>query len=472
MKNNKTRNNLIYSITYKLVITIQPLIIAPYISRVLGTEGLGTYTFSFAIVGYFVMLTMLGVDNFGNRSISQVRDNRKKLSLTFINIYSLQLIAGTISVSTYAFFIIFYEHNIVFMLQIFLLISSMFDITWFFFGLEQFKLTVLRNIIIKIISLVAILVFVNEEADLWVYVTIMSSGALISQLSLWLFVKNHIDFVKPSVKEVQKIIKPNLTLFIPVVAISLYRQMNKIMLGIASTMTQVALFESAARINQLPIGLLTAFSTVMLPKMSNMAIQRSKDEVKKFIGKSMTGVMFFAFAAAFGLAAIAEDFVPLFLGNEFKMSGTLIIYTTPSLIMMAWANVIRTQYLIPYEKDRIYIISILSAAILNIIFNLFALSRWGAVGAAWGVVLSEAVVAIYQSWALRKELNIKSYLANSIIFFVSGFLMYISVQFFANLVGFEGWVMIGTKVLTGVIVYFGIVGLWFVVVKKAHKVIF
>jgi len=446
--------------------TIQPLIIAPYISRILGAEGLGKYTFSFAIVGYFVMFTMLGVNNFGNRSVSQVRDNREKLSSTFINIYTLQLIAGAISVSAYVFFIILYDNDIVFILQVFLIISSMFDITWFFFGLEQFKLTVLRNTIIKTVSIIAILLFVNEETDLWIYVIIMSGGALLSQLLLWLFVKNHINFVKPSVKEMKKMIKPNLTLFIPVVAISLYRQMNKIMLGIASTMTQVALFENAARINQLPLGLLTSVSAVMLPKMSNMVIQGSEDEVKKFIGKSMTGVMLFAFATAFGLAAIAEDFAPLFFGKEFKMSGTLIVYTSPSIIIMAWANVIRTQYLIPYERDRIYIISILSAAILNITFNIFALSRWGAVGAAWGVVLAEAIVAIYQSWAVRKELNIKRYLKDSMIFFISGVLMYMSVRFFVSLFSLEGWIMIGVKVLTGAIVYFGIVGFWFVGLKK------
>jgi len=455
MKKNKTRTNLIMSIFSKLLIMLQPLIIAPYISRVLGANGLGMYSFSFVIANYFVIFTMLGINNFGNRKIAQVRDNKLELSKTFINIYTMQLLTGVIASLVYVIVLVFNRENSIFIWQALFVVSGIFDITWFFWGVENFKITIIRNTIIKITTLFLIFKFVNNEFDLWIYVAIMAGSSLLSQLFLWPFIKKHLILVKPDFKDVRKMIKPNLILFLPVVAISLYKQLSKLLLGILSTMPQLALFENAARINLLPFGILNAFSNVMLPKMSNMAVKDNFEETKKIIRKSMFVVMGFAFATAFGFAAIGRDFAPLFFGIEFSDSGLLIVILTPSIVFLSWANIIRTQYLIPFEKDKIFITSIILAAVINVVFNIFTLSWLGAIGAAISSMLAEAVVAIYQTVKVRRDLEISLYLKDSSIFMIAGILMYLSVMFFKNFINENSWFFLISKMLIGSIVYAG-----------------
>lgn len=465
---SKTKLNLIYNMTYQLLIMIQPLIIAPYISRVLGSEQLGIYSYTFSIANYFVLFAMLGLNNFGNRSISRVRDDIERLSSTFTNIYMLQLITGTIAVIAYIFLIIFSDNKLIFLLQLFYVLSATFDITWFFFGMEQFKLTVLRNSIIKILTLVCVIAFVKNTEDLWLYTLIMSLGSLLSQLSLWPFVKKHISFCKPAFKEVKDIIRPNLIMFIPVISISLYKQMDKIMLGNFSSMREVGVYENATKLNSVPLAFVVAFSTVMLPKMSNIVAQGDIKLVKEYIAKSTQGVMFFSCAAAFGLAAIAQDFAPLFFGEEFEKTGSLIVYLTPTIIIIAWANIIRTQYLIPYMKDKVYIYSIITGAALNIIFNIIAIPRFGAAGAALGTVIAELSVASYQIWAVRNELDIVPYMKGSLIYIISGFLMYLGVITFSFHASFNAWIMIVLEVIIGATIYLSLIAIYLTRIRKVN----
>src|SRR5699024_10108554 len=118
-------------------------------------------------------------------------------------------------------------------------ISAIFDISWFYFGIEKFKTTVIRNVIVKLLNLALIFVFVREQGDLNIYCLIMAGCILVSQLLLWLPLKNYVRFTRPQLKEIVHHVKPMLVLFIPAVAISLYKYMDKIMLGLLSDTAQV-----------------------------------------------------------------------------------------------------------------------------------------------------------------------------------------------------------------------------------------
>ena len=185
------KKNFLYNVFYQILTMLLPLFTAPYIARVIGAEGVGIYSYSSSIANYFVLLAMLGLVNYGNRSIAQVRDNKELLSQTFFNIYALQVITSLIMIVGYVFYINTFvtENIVIFYIQLFLIIATILDINWFFFGLEQFKLTVTRNTIIKLLTVVCIFIFVKDSNDLWIYTVIMAGGTLLSQLMLWFFIK-------------------------------------------------------------------------------------------------------------------------------------------------------------------------------------------------------------------------------------------------------------------------------------------
>ena len=151
------KKNFIYNLSYQILIMILPLITTPYISRIIGPERNGIQSYTYSIVNYFVLFAMLGVNNHGNRSIAMVRNDKEKLKRTFMSIYSVQFIMSAIMIALYSIYIIFIakENKIIFIIQAIYIISALLDINWFFFGIEQFKLTVIRNTIVKLTSVLS-----------------------------------------------------------------------------------------------------------------------------------------------------------------------------------------------------------------------------------------------------------------------------------------------------------------------------
>lgn len=429
------KKNIIYNITYQILILFLPLVTTPYISRVIGAEGVGIYSYTYSIANYFILFAMLGLGNYGNRSIAAVRDDKIKLSETFFNIYGLQLVTTTTMVILYLVYTIFFvsDNLEIAYIQLLFIISTMFDINWLFFGLEQFKLTVVRNTIIKILTVLSIFIFVKDLNDLGIYTLIMALGTLLSQMMLWSFMKRYIIWIKPTFKGIRSHLKPNLILFVPVLAISIYKIMDKIMLGTLTSTMQVGYYENSEKIINIPTSIISALGVVMLPRMTNLIATGDSESFKKYIEISLKFVMFIAIGSTVGLIAISPNFIPLFLGDEFTNCIMVVSLLSITLLFISWANVIRTQCLIPRKKDSIYIKSTLLGAGVNVIANLIFIPRYGAVGAAIGTIFAEASVALYQTFKVRKEMDISKYFVNSCVYIIPAICMYLCIIALRNI---------------------------------------
>lgn len=449
------KKNFIYNLIYQLLILLCPLLTTPYLSRVVGANGVGIYSYIYSIVYYFMLVTLLGVNNYGNRTIAKVRDDNNKLSKSFCEIYSMQMIIGVGMFCLYLFSInyIFDEklRFISFLSSLFIL-SSILDINWLFFGLEEFKKTIIRNSIVKILSVALVFLFVKSENDIWKYMLIMSGSTCISQLVLWFFIKGKIKIVKVSFKDVMKHLKPNIVLFIPVIAVSLYKMMDKVMLGIITNMDEVGFYENAEKIINIPLVVITALGTVMLPRISNMIEKGNSTKMKEYINKSILFIGFISLAMTFGLAGISENFAPWFFGSDFKKTGFLIVLLSSTIPFIGFANVIRTQYLIPNEKDKIYIKSVIYGAIINFIANIVFIPYLKSIGACIGTISAEIMVMIYQTISIRKELPIKIYFRNIVPFLFKSIVMFVIISIF-NYINFNTIIRLLIQIIVGGAVY-------------------
>ena len=426
---NQIKKNFIYNVFYQILIIILPLITIPYVSRVLGSEGVGIYSYTYSIVYYFMLISMLGINNYGNRTIAKARDDKEKLSKAFISIYSIQLFMSILMIMLYIIYILIFDNKylLVASIQIIYIISAMFDINWFFFGLEKFKLTVVRSTLVKILSLIGIFVFIKTKNDVWLYALILSLSTLVSNILLIPFLLKEINIIKISFKDIKKHIKPILILFIPVIAVSLYRIMDKIMLGLLSNINEVGYYEQADKMVTVPLGIITALGTVMLPRISNLVAKGENKRVLEYIKKSVNFMMFLAFPMCFGMIAVSNDFIPIFLGEDFIKTGYLVNYISFIIIFTSFANIIRTQYLIPKEKDKIYTLSVIGGAVTNLIINFILIPKYQSIGAAIGTIAAELYVMVYQVYKVRKELPIKDYLKDILPLFIKALIMFIII---------------------------------------------
>lgn len=454
------QKNFLYNVAYQILVILLPLITAPYISRTLGATAVGIYSYTNSVAYYFLMIAMLGISNHGNRSVAAIRDNKSKLNKVFSSIYTLQLFTYSIAVILYVIYIISFvnDNKIVAIIQLLYVISGLFDISWLFFGVEKFRITVGRNAIIKICTVLCMFIFVHTPDDLWKYTLIMSGGTFLSQAYLWMFVGKEVTFVKVSVKDIMRNVRPVLILFIPVISYSIYKVLGKVMLGNMSNYEQVGYFQSAEKIINIPMGVITALGTVMLPRMSNLIAKGDSEKTNQYIRVSFKFVTLIGSAIAFGLIGVTDVLTPVFFGIDFLPTAPIISLLSLTVFAMAWANVIRTQYLIPYGLDRVYLLSTIIGAVFNMSINALLIPKFHAIGASIGTIVAEFGVMIVQMIAIRKKLPVWQYYKSVTPTIVIGIIMAVVVRIIGNNMGVGIFTLI-VQILVGGCVYLALLGL-------------
>ncbi|MFC9744216.1 polysaccharide biosynthesis C-terminal domain-containing protein, partial [Streptomyces noursei] len=268
-------------------------------------------------------------------------------------------------------------------------------------------------------------------------------------------------------------LKPLVVLFIPVISISIYKMMSKVMLGQFSTVTQVGYYANAEKLVNLPNNIITALGTVMLPRISYLVANRDNDTTNRYTTISLTFISCIAPLMAFGIAGIAPELTVAFYGNEFIGSGSILKILSFTVIAAALATVIRTQFLIPNEKDKLYIIAVGTGAVLNFVFNLITIPKYGAFGAAIGTVLAEITVAIIQLVGSWGKILYKEYFINTICYSVIGTVMYICLRLISGKIN-NLILTIGVQVVLGMCIY-GVLSVIYIMIrskKNARELLF
>lgn len=467
---NTIKKSFVYNAIYQLLAIIIPLVTTPYLSRVLGETGVGNYSFHYSIAGFFVLFIMLGLNNYGNREIAKSRDEQDALREKFWGIYSFQIIMGLIvSVIYVGYIFVFSENRMLSLIMGLYVASAIFDVNWCMFGLEQFKLTTIRNIIIKLLSTVLIFIFVKTEQDVELYSIIMVGSIFLSQLSVWPYILRKIKIKKVSASMIFSHFKPNLALFLTTFAVSIYKIMDKIMLGAISGKEEVGFYESAEKIICVPIAFVSALGTVMLPRMSNLYKNGQDEKVYEIFKTSMVFSALISTILSFGIMCVSRPFVPIFYGDGFDTCRWLYLFLLPSGLFVAFANVIRTQFLIPKNYDKPYIISAFMGAITNLLFNAIFIPIFGAIGAAIGTLVAEMVVCIYQIIAAsRRGLKFKPIFRRIYPAYVSGIIMFL-VTYGVSYILSEGVISLVCLVGIGAVVYIIIFGMIMLIDKSTRK---
>ncbi len=433
---NRTVSNLFYTVGYQIFSIIVPLITSPYIARVLGAELTGTYAYTYSVAQYFIIFAALGINLYGSRSIAKVSHNAEQRSKLFCSILTLHIFFALLSLVVYivVFCIPQSGYRSLFLVQTAFIVGELLNITWYFSGVERFKVLTLRTTLIKVATTICIFTMVKGKDDFITYAVILAVGSLLGYLVIWGMLKNEVHFSAPSFQSVRSHLKPMLVLFIPVLAISVFTIMDKIMLGTISTMDQLSFYDHAGKMIDIPKGIIRATGVVMMPRTANLLGQNKEEKSKWLFRITLILVMLTGCGFAFGLASIGPMLAAVYWGEEFRDAGLLISLLSPALLFSIWGNVIRTQHLIPRGMDKDYVLSIVLSAIINFGMNMLLIPRLGSAGACIGTLAAELVLVVYQTIVVWNRLPIKEILRKVFPFFLFGFLMMVAVYGYCRIV--------------------------------------
>ncbi len=393
---------------------------------------------------------------YAQREIAYVQDTIKDRSKIFWEIIFFRAI--TMTVSIIIFFCTFVNGNndyktyyLIFSLE---LISNCFDITWFFQGLEDFKKTVTRNIIVKLISILLIFMLVKTSNDLNMYILIYVISNLIGNLSLWFYLPKNIQKIKMKDLNIIRHLKPTIWLFIPQISMQIYTVMDKTMLGIIiQNKAEVGYYEQAQKIVKLCLTIVTSLGTVMVPRMANTFIKGEKDKMNEYMLKSFKFVYFISIPTFIGVNLIAKQFVPIFFGDGYEKVSALINVISPIIIIIGLSNIIGMQYLLPAKKQKEFTISVTVGAIINFMLNIFCIRRSGAIGASIATVIAELTITIIQLYFIKEDFKILEFIKIAKNNSIAGVGMIIPV-ILVKIIPMNEYFSILLQIVIGVVIYF------------------
>ena len=426
------------------------MITAPYISRVLGSSGVGQYGFTFSIASYFVLIGSLGFNYYAQREIARLQENRREQSVLFWEIFYARLIS--ISLVTVCYFIIIccgvfgtYE-TLMWILSIHIF-STVFDITFLFQGNDDFFIIAVRNIIIRCIGIALIFIFVRDKDDVWVFILCQCIVTVIANLSLWINIGQYVDVIPLKQLNLRKHVVPVLKLFIPSLAMSIYTMLDRTLIGVlipgemeviyndgTKVIAKIAdvengYYEQSEKIVKMAMTLFTALSTVMISRNSNEIAKGKIEEFKHNIYSTIQFVLFLGAPIMFGLAAISFNLTPWFFGPGYDKVPYLITLFSPIIIIIGLSNILGRQYLIPLQRDNLFTLAICVGAVSNLLLNIILIPKFYSYGAAIASVSAEICVTSTMFIFAKTDISLISVLKNTIKYLISGILMFVVVYY-------------------------------------------
>ena len=451
MKNLK--KNFVYSLCYQVLIIIAPLITTPYISRVLGADNIGIYSYSESILTYFKMFASLGLGTFGQRELSYYRDDINKRTNIFWETKFLEFLTSTIVIVVYIIFSAYQKNSAVFFMLIFGLLAGMVDITWFFYGMEEVGKTVGRNFVFKLIGIAYIFIFVKDTNGLLLYAFGNMFFMFLGNASLWLFMPKYIKL--PNFKNIHPMrnIKTSTALFLPTIASQIFMSLDKTMLGaIADNSFENGYYEQATKVVRLTFTIINAFSVVMIPRIGYYFSNNKKDLMEEYTYKSYKFVWMISIPLCLGLIGVANNLVPWFFGASYEPVVGLLYILSFLIIFLGLNTISGVQYLVPTKRENVYTGIILASVLSNVVLNAFLIGRFYSAGAAVASVAAEGIGTLLYFYYLRKELKIGKIISSSVKYWISGIVMFVIISIISNYLKAN---IINTAILVvvGMIVY-------------------
>ena len=391
------KKNFLYSSILTTAGYIFPLITFPYVSRVLGVTNIGICNFVDSIINYFVLFSMLGIQNTGIREIARKRGDRTGLSKAFYSIIGLNLILVIIVATTLVVSIQvvpqFAEHKALMYIGLAKLLFASSMIDWFYRGLENFRYITIRNIVIRCFFVVAVFVFIREKDDYVIYFALAAITEGLNALVNCIHARKYLTFVLKDIHPL-KYLKSCLTLGSYSLLTSMYTSFNVVFLGFVTNTTEVGLYATATKLHKIIIGFLLAFTAVMLPRMSNLLAEGKTQEFREKISKSFSVLIYFSFPLIVISSVFASEIIDIISGSGYEKAAIPLTIIMPLVFIIGFEQILVVQILIALKKDRVILVNAIIGAIVGVMVNLLIVKSMGCVGSSLAWLLSEVSVMI------------------------------------------------------------------------------
>ena len=408
MKNNQIRS-IKYNFVMNLILTASnflfPLITFPYVSRVLQVEANGILAYVTSIVSYFSLVASLGIPTYGIRAAATVRDDKRKLSkvvqeLLIINIVlvGFVLIIYFIMLFTFPSMLVYRE---LFYINAIGIVLNVLGVNWFFQAIEQYDYITVRSIIFLILSIVLKFIFLHQPIDYIIYGLILVFSSAGSNILNFKRLFQYITLKKQDKYEFVPHFKPILILFAQSLVISIYTNLDLIMLGSIKDSYEVGLYTAATKLKLILLSIVNSLGNVLLPRMSYYAKRNMKEQFERITAQALNFTLFISFPLAVFFTLNAKESLFLLAGEQYLGAVLSMQFLTIAVIPIGITGILGIQVLTPLEKEKYLLISVIVGAVIDLLLNFTLISSYGSSGAAFATMIAEFAVLLVQIYYTR-----------------------------------------------------------------------
>lgn len=404
------KKNILYSSLLTVSNFLVPLLIYPYISRVLGATNIGLWNFIDSIINYFILFSMMGINTIGIREIAKTKGNEFQLSKTFSSLLMLNIISTVIvlTVLLLAVWLVpeLQKHREMMYIGTLKLIFNCLLIEWFYKGIENFKFITQRTIIVKTIYIVLVFIYVRnkDDYDIFYFLTVLTTvfNALIN-----IYYSRKLIHITLKDLSIYPYLRSFFILGIYALLTSMYTSFNVAYLGFVAGETEVGYYSTAVKLYTVLISLFTAFTGVMMPRMSSLIAEGNFDSFKRLTNKSVDALLTFVMPIIVLVMSFTPQIISIISGPGYEAAITPMRIIVPLLLIIGYEQIIIVQILTPLKQDKAILINSALGGLVGITMNLLLVSDLHSIGSAIVWVLAEITVLCSGQYFVTKFIGAK-----------------------------------------------------------------
>ncbi len=403
------KKNILYSGFLTTGLYLSQIVTYPYITRTLGAANLGHCNFVQSYVQFFLLFSALGISTLGVREIAKLNGKRSAISKRFSQLFLLNTITTIIALVVYisiSFFIPkFASYHKLLFIGAFNIIFSLFNIEWFFRGIENFKYITLRILLVRLVYIALVFLLVKSENDYVIYYVLGVGSVIVNSTINWVYSKKFVTLHLQSIKDILRYLKPNTIIGIQMLLLSYNSTINPVLLGMLCNDMEVGFFTTASKLTVIILLFYNAYTLALMPRISALMGNDGRNNAISLVEKSYK----LLYMAALPLVIIIEIYTPeivlLIAGRGYEGAILPMRIALPIIIIGGISQITINQVLIPNNYERITLITACVGVIVCIVLNLVLVPVLSSVASAIAWIITEIIITVISLMYVRKYLN-------------------------------------------------------------------
>ncbi|HWA33718.1 MAG TPA: flippase [Cyclobacteriaceae bacterium] len=384
---------------------LAPLIIMPYLIRVIGTEKFGVVSLIQAVTNYFIIIVDYGFSISAVKEISVGRNdplrlqtlfNRTLFTKLFLCIISfLVLLAAVYTVPDFANYRQGYLAGFLAVIG-----QTMFPI-WFYQGVERMKYTTYLNVGSKLLYMIAIFVFIRTPEQYPIVLLIQGSAVVVAGLAgIFLISRQYnIRLALPAWRVIFSEIRNGWPIFISNISVTFYNSTLYLIVGLLVNERLLGVYSIAERTSQVLRQVVNVFSQAVYSQLCVFATQ-GHDLVRSLWKKMLPPFAVLLFMICLAVSLMAPFVLMVIAGATDELAVTLlrIMIWVPFIVLF---NVPFFQTLLAYGFNKEVMRALLSCSFVSVVMSYVLVSRFSVYGAAASLIITECLIVLSLMWLLE-----------------------------------------------------------------------